>query len=215
MQGGWAHYPHLKSASRGGLARSSSLEGTSGEDAAANERRAETNRRALPSVYPLVSPTGFFRGARSPGTLASAPLRTSPAKCRAANGASGPAALLRPPEHPAATASGLSLLTGCAFSLRGRWRSATPSSALPEGTHRLNLADDHLRVTGVPFSIVSNTNADTSTRSFLDDPADRELRASRIDRELHAKPSSALRCPHTFPRAATPVGTRALPIRRR
>ena len=99
--------------------------------------------------------------------------------------------------------------------LRGRWRSATPSSALPEGTHRLNLADDNLKVTGVPFSIVSNTNADTSTRSFLDDPADRELRASRIDRELHAKPSSALRCPHTFPRAATPVGTRALPTRRR
>ena len=90
--------------------------------------------------------------------------------------------------------------------LRGRWRSATPSSALPEGTHRLNLADDHLNVTGVPFSIVSNTNADTSTRSFLDDPA---------DRELLAKPSSALQCPHTFPRAATPVGTRALPTRRR
>ena len=92
------------------------------------------------------------------------------------------------------------------LSLRGRWRSATPSSALPEGTHRLNLADDHLEVTGVPFSIVSNTNADTSTRSFLDDPA---------DCELLAKPSSALRCPHTFPRAATPVGTRALPTRRR
>jgi len=90
--------------------------------------------------------------------------------------------------------------------LRGRWRSATPSSALPEGTHRLNLAGDRLKVTGVPFSIVSNTNADTSTRSFLDDPA---------DRELLAKPSSALRCPHTFPRAATPVGTRALPTRRR
>ena len=93
--------------------------------------------------------------------------------------------------------------------------SATPSSALPEGTHRLNLADDHLQVTGVPFSIVSNTNADTSTRSFLDDPGDRELRASRIDRELHAKPSSALRCPHTFPRAAAPDGTRALTTRRR
>ena len=31
--------------------------------------------------------------------------------------------------------------------LRGRWRSATPSSALPEGTHRLNLADDLLKVT--------------------------------------------------------------------
>ena len=28
-------------------------------------------------------------------------------------------------------------------------------------------------------------------------------------------PASALRCPHTFPRAATPVGTRALPTRRR
>ena len=39
--------------------------------------------------------------------LASAPLRTSAAKCRAANGASGPAAPLRPPEHPAATASDL------------------------------------------------------------------------------------------------------------
>ena len=54
----------------------------------------------------------------SPGTLASAPLRTSASKCRAANGASGPAAILRPPEHPAATASGLSLLTGCAFLAR-------------------------------------------------------------------------------------------------
>ena len=154
----------------------------------------------------LVLPTDFFRGALAPGTLAAAPLRTSAAKCRAANGASGPAAPLRPPKHPAATASGLALLSGCAFALGGRWRSATPSSALPEGTHRLNLAVDHLRVTGVPFSFVSNTNADTSTRSFLDDPA---------DRELHAKPSSALRCPHTFPRAATPDGTRALPTRRR
>ena len=163
----------------------------------------------------LVLPTDFFWLRPSPGKLASAPLRTSASKCRAANGASGPAAILRPPEHPAATASGLSLLTGCAFSLGGRWRSATPSSALPEGTHRLNLADDHLEVTGVPFSIVSNTNADTSTRSFLDDPGDRELRASRIDRELHAKPSSALRCPHTFPRAAAPDGTRALTTRRR
>ena len=76
------------------------------------------------------------------------------------------------------------MLSGCAFALGGRWRSATPSSALPEGTHRLNLADDHLEVTGVPFSIVCNTNADTSTRSFLDDPA---------DCELLAKPSSALR----------------------
>lgn len=53
MQGGWAHYPHLKSASTGGLARSSSLDRTSREDAAANERRAETNSLALPSVYPL------------------------------------------------------------------------------------------------------------------------------------------------------------------
>jgi hypothetical protein len=52
---------------------------------------------------------------------------------------------------------------------------------LPEGTHRLNLAGGHLKVTGVPFSIINNTNANTSTRSFLDDPADRELRASRID----------------------------------
>ena len=120
-----------------------------------------------------------------------------------------------PTRAPAATASGLALLSGCAFALGGRWRSATPSSALPEGTHRLNLADDHLQVTGVPCSIVSNTNADTSTRSFLDDPGDRELRASRIDRELHAKPSSALRCPHTFPRAAAPDGTRALTTRRR
>ena len=89
------------------------------------------------------------------------------------------------------------------------------SSVLPEDTQRLNLAGGHLKLTGVPFSIVSNTNVDTSTRSFLDDPADRELRASRIDRELHAKPSSALRCPHTFPRAATPDGTRALTTRRR
>ena len=30
-----------------------------------------------------------------------------------------------------------------------------------------------------------------------------------------AKTSSSLRCPHTFPRAATPDGTRALPTRRR
>ena len=51
--------------------------------------------------------------------------------------------------------------------------------------HRLNLSDDNLKVTGVPFSIVSNTNADTSTRSFLDDPA---------DRELHAKPSTSATC---------------------
>ena len=76
---------------------------------------------------------------------------------------------------------------------------------LPEDTQRLNLAGGHLKVTGVPFSIVSNTNVNTSTRSFLDDPV----------RELHAKPSSALRCPHTFPRAATPDGTRALTTRRR
>ena len=66
----------------------------------------------------LVLPTHSFREAPSPGTLASAPLRTSAAKCRAANGASGPAAILRPPEHPAATASGLSLLTGSAFLAR-------------------------------------------------------------------------------------------------
>ena len=52
---------------------------------------------------------------------------------------------------------------------------------LPQGSHRLNLAGGHLKVTGVPFSILSNTNASTSTRSFLDDPADRELRASRVD----------------------------------
>ena len=60
----------------------------------------------------------FFWLRPSPGKLASAPLRTSASKCRAANGASGPAAILRPPEHPAATASGLSLLTGCAFLAR-------------------------------------------------------------------------------------------------
>ena len=52
---------------------------------------------------------------------------------------------------------------------------------LPSGTHRLNLAGGHLKVTGVPFSIISNINAKTSTRSFLDDPADRELRANRTD----------------------------------
>ena len=52
MQGGWAHYPHLKSASRGGLARSSSLEGTSGEDAAANDG----SPKLIASPYPLSTP---------------------------------------------------------------------------------------------------------------------------------------------------------------
>jgi len=52
---------------------------------------------------------------------------------------------------------------------------------LPKGTHRLNLAGGHLKVTGVPFSIIDGINANTSTRSFLDDPAERELRANRVD----------------------------------
>ena len=63
-------------------------------------------------------PRTFSGDAPVSGRSRGAPLRSSPAKCRAANGASGPAALLRPPEHPAATASGLSLLTGCAFLAR-------------------------------------------------------------------------------------------------
>ena len=62
----------------------------------------------------------------------------------------------------------------------GRW-DAKPSSALPEGTHRLNLAGGHLKVTGVPFAVIDNFNANTSTRSFYDDPAYRELRANRVD----------------------------------
>ena len=60
VQGGWAHYPHLKSASRGGLARSSSLEGTSGEDAAANDG----SPKLLGSPYPLSTPLLFSRGSR-------------------------------------------------------------------------------------------------------------------------------------------------------
>ena len=52
---------------------------------------------------------------------------------------------------------------------------------LPKGTHRLNLAGGHLKVTGVPFAVIDNFNANTSTRSFYDDPAYRELRANRVD----------------------------------
>jgi len=36
-----------------------------------------------------------------------------------------------------------------------------------------------------------------------------------IGRQVQRKTSSALRCPHTCPAAATPDGTRALPNRRR
>ena len=56
-----------------------------------------------------------------------------------------------------------------------------------EGTHRLNLAGGHLKVTGVPFSIGSKTNANTSIRSFLDDPADRELQHLAQRDELHPR----------------------------
>ena len=54
---------------------------------------------------------------------------TITAKCRASNGASGPAAPLRPPEHPAATASDLSfVVTGCAIALGGASRVQRPQA---------------------------------------------------------------------------------------
>ena len=38
---------------------------------------------------------------------------------------------------------------------------------LPKGTHHLNLAGDHLKITGVPFAVIDNANANTSTMSFM------------------------------------------------
>jgi hypothetical protein len=55
--------------------------------------------------------------------------------------------------------------------------------ALPKDSHRLNLQGGHLKVTGVPFAVIPLIEASTSTRSFLDDPAERELRANRVDSE--------------------------------
>ena len=42
--------------------------------------------------------------------------------------------------------------------------------ALPKGTHHIPDMYKHLKVTGIPFSIVPNLNESTSTRAFLDDP---------------------------------------------
>jgi len=38
---------------------------------------------------------------------------------------------------------------------------------LHKGTHHLNLAGGHLKVTGVPFTVIDNANANTSTMSFM------------------------------------------------
>ena len=94
----------------------------------------------LPPHFPkkrLVLPTHFFREAPSPGTLASAPLRTSAAKCRAANGASGPAAPLRPPEHPAATASDLHCTWHASFPPDARACDSLP----PQSDQKLGAKD--------------------------------------------------------------------------
>ena len=118
--------------------------------------RGKQERCTHPRDSFLIVPTRHSCGPLS-RRLASAPLRTSAAKCRAANGVSGPSAPPQPPCAPPSTRrrsrpSSPSLITGCAIASGDR---------------------------------------------------------------CSAKNSSALRCPHTCPAAATPDGTRALPNRRR
>ena len=45
--------------------------------------------------------------------------------------------------------------------------------ALPKGTHRIPDSYQHLKVTGIPFAVLSNLNERSSTRAFLDDPSER------------------------------------------
>ena len=56
MQGGWGHYPHLRSASTGGLARSSSLDRTSGR----HGERVLAARRNVGSPYTLCLPPYLY-----------------------------------------------------------------------------------------------------------------------------------------------------------
>ena len=59
---------------------------------------------------------------------------------------------------------------------------------LPKGSHRLNLAGGHLKVTGMPYAMIESTLANSSTRSFIDDPAERELRTNRYDSAYRPSP---------------------------
>ena len=62
--------------------------------------------------------------------------------------------------------------------------------ALPKGTHRIPDSFQHLKVTGIPFAIVPNTNERSSTRSFLDDPNERLEAGERFDPAV--RPSNAV-----------------------
>ena len=54
-------------------------------------------------------------------------------------------------------------------------------------THRIGDSFQHLKITGIPYCIVSNLNERSSTRSFLDDPY---VRLERRDAFIEAvKPS--------------------------
>jgi len=62
--------------------------------------------------------------------------------------------------------------------------------ALPKGTHRFPDSYQHLKVTGMPFAIISNINERSSTRSFLDDPNERLDDCMRYSAALRPSPAA-------------------------
>ena len=86
-----------------------------------------------PPQPPPLQPPGVLLNPAEATTFAGSsplpPLRTSAAKCRAANGASGPAAPLRSLEHPAAPAPDLSFIDNRLPRRRPRAPSSSSSSS--------------------------------------------------------------------------------------
>ena len=51
---------------------------------------------------------------------------------------------------------------------------------LPRGSHWNCDSYQHLKITGMPFAMVNNLNEASSTRSFLDDPLERQARVASV-----------------------------------
>ena len=51
---------------------------------------------------------------------------------------------------------------------------------LPKDTHWVCDSYQHLKITGMPFAMVNNLNEASSTRSFLDDPLERQARTANV-----------------------------------
>ena len=51
---------------------------------------------------------------------------------------------------------------------------------LPKDSHWVCDSYQHLKITGMPFAMVNNLNEASSTRSFLDDPLERQARTARV-----------------------------------